>query len=258
MNCHICGAESQEFFRKKILSRYEVPYFKCPNCDFIQTATPFWLEEAYHSSINMNDTGLAARNFRLTEILSPILFWFFRRDGLFLDYGAGYELLLMRDKGFNFVWSDQYSKTLFAQGFEASPGEKYEVVTAMEVFEHIESPMDLLKQLMEQTDNLIISTNLTDNIPDSKLPEWDYLCPEHGPHLSFYSLKAFHYIAATLGLNIYYGGRGLIVLCRKRRSRLLNFVLSLRHRYLLLLFELVKTRMSSKTISDHQIMTEKL
>ena len=37
---------------------------KCPKCGYVQTETPYWLEQAYVHAINRSDTGLLRRNAR--------------------------------------------------------------------------------------------------------------------------------------------------------------------------------------------------
>lgn len=52
MTCKICGKENKFIFKAKILKKYDVSYFHCENCGFLQTEEPHWLSEAYKSPIN--------------------------------------------------------------------------------------------------------------------------------------------------------------------------------------------------------------
>jgi len=45
MNCKICSSNSSHIFSHDVLKKYNVKYFKCENCGFIQTENPYWLEE---------------------------------------------------------------------------------------------------------------------------------------------------------------------------------------------------------------------
>lgn len=47
MTCKICGSETSQKFKAKILVKYDINYYHCENCGFLQTEEPFWLEEAY-------------------------------------------------------------------------------------------------------------------------------------------------------------------------------------------------------------------
>ncbi|RPI02481.1 MAG: glycosyl transferase group 1, partial [Ignavibacteriae bacterium] len=125
MNCKICGRTSSKIFRRIILNKYDVDYFQCSSCEFIQTEEPYWLEEAYRHSITTEDTGIVKRNILLAKRTSAVLFFWFHSYGQFLDYGGGYGLFvrLMRDAGFNFFWNDPFTENLFARGFEYHPGQ---------------------------------------------------------------------------------------------------------------------------------------
>lgn len=51
MKCSICFKENNILFKRLILNKYQVNYYKCTDCDFIQTEKPFWLKEAYNNAI---------------------------------------------------------------------------------------------------------------------------------------------------------------------------------------------------------------
>jgi len=55
----------------------------------MQVEEPFWLEEAYSSSINLSDTGYLVRNLFLAKRLTVVLYFIFGRNAKFLDYGGG-------------------------------------------------------------------------------------------------------------------------------------------------------------------------
>src|SRR5436190_23438415 len=99
--CSISGDQMDLIFTKKILGKYDVEYFKCPKCGFIQTQKPFWLPEAYSSAITALDLGLASRNFDNRSRLEPLLWQLFDKKAKYVDIGGGYGLLtrLMRDIG---------------------------------------------------------------------------------------------------------------------------------------------------------------
>jgi len=74
MRCKLCNTETQEAFKAKIMFRYLVRYYYCPQCDFLCTEEPFWLEEAYTESINSSDTGILERNNQLAKTTSVLLY----------------------------------------------------------------------------------------------------------------------------------------------------------------------------------------
>ena len=118
--CRICTFSVSEVFSANLLKKYSVKYFQCSKCGYVQTEDPFWLEEAYYSSINDSDTGMMMRNLWHRNVTTTLIYFLFNTKGQFLDYGGGYGVFvrLMRDIGFDYYWQDKYRENLFAQGFE--------------------------------------------------------------------------------------------------------------------------------------------
>lgn len=151
MVCKICGSQSEEVFRARILRKYTVRYYYCDYCGFLQTEEPYWLNEAYSESISILDTGYVRRNIEASKTLTILLSIFFDKNKKFLDYGGGYGLLtrLMRDIGFDFYWYDIYTPNLFSRGFEHREGYNYEAITALEVFEHFANPINEIEIMLK-------------------------------------------------------------------------------------------------------------
>jgi glycosyltransferase involved in cell wall biosynthesis len=211
VKCHICKSESSKIFGAKVLGKYEVAYFECSNCGFIQTENSYWLEESYGSAITDLDVGLVSRNIKYSELLETVIKANFKCNGRFLDYAGGYGLFvrMMRDRGFNFFRQDRYCENLFAEHFDITdlePKPKFEAVTAFEVFEHLDNPLADIEGMLKYSDTLIFSTEL---IPDEEIKgpdDWWYFTPETGQHISFYSLKTLKFIAKSYSLNFYTAG----------------------------------------------------
>lgn len=230
MNCKICSSNSDYFANGKILCKYEIKYFKCRNCGFIQTEDPYWLNEAYTEAINKSDVGLVGRNLFLSNISKAVICAFFKVDEKFIDYGGGYGLYvrLMRDQGFDFYHYDKHCKNLFAVDFEAGKNNQYELLTAFEVFEHLVNPIDELEKMNLFSKNMLFTTEL---IP-SRIPnpdEWWYYGLDHGQHVSFYTEKSLSIIAKKLSLNLYSNGKSFHLLTSLEIPSLLFKVLS-RHK----------------------------
>lgn len=202
-------------FESTILGKYEGVYFQCPICHFLQVATPSWLGEAYKEAINLCDTGILARNNRLSEITALIIYYFFDQSGVFVDYAGGYGIFtrLMRDVGFDYYWCDKYSQNVLAKGFEYKDNQKIELLTAFEVLEHLEDPFQDLDQMTTISRNLLFSTELLPS-PLPSPEQWWYYGIEHGQHISFYTEETLHYIANHYGLT-YYNICGLHLLTEK-------------------------------------------
>lgn len=197
MKCKICGeTDTKEIFEGKILGKYSVKYYFCENCEHLQTEEPYWLDEAYSYSITDQDTGVMKRNLDNTVKTTSVIASFFDIEAKFLDFAGGYGVFtrLMRDNGFDFYWADKYSKNLFARGFEAIEGIKYELLTAFEILEHLNYPMDEIEKMFNYSDNIFFTqTLLPDPLPN--LGFWWYYAPESGQHVSFYTNKTLDFIA---------------------------------------------------------------
>lgn len=227
MICKICSNETEPFARARILNKYDIQYYKCPQCGFIQTEDPYWLSEAYSEAINRSDIGLLARNLDLSKTTKSVLIFQFDSNKKFLDYGAGYGVFVrvMRDIGFEFYWMDKYAENIFAKDFEADENEKYELLTAYEVFEHLDNPAEEMEKMLKYSDNILFSTFLVpSNYP--KPDEWWYYATDHGQHISLYSKKSLETLAKKFGLNFYTNGKNFHLFSKKKKNNFIFKIIS--------------------------------
>lgn len=222
MSCKICGQTSSLFSVNTILEKYQISYYRCDHCGFVQTQEPYWLDESYSDVINSSDIGLIGRNLIQAELSSTVISFFFNQREEFLDYGGGYGLFvrLMRDKGYNFYLHDPQCENLFAKTFEIQlPTDiKYNLLTAFEVFEHLVDPLAEIEQMMQFSPNIFFSTAL---LPKSspKPSDWWYYGLEHGQHVSIYSRESLNYMAKRLGVRVFSNGRSHHLLSNKKISQ---------------------------------------
>jgi|LakMenEpi03Aug12_release.lakeMendotaPanAssembly.Ray.scaffolds.fasta_scaffold16296_10 glycosyltransferase involved in cell wall biosynthesis len=220
MKCKVCDSQSNYFATAQILNKYDISYFQCSNCGFIQTEEPYWLEEAYSNAIAMSDVGLVFRNLMFSDITSKLIFNFFDHQSKFLDYGAGYGLFvrLMRDNGFDFYWFDKFCNNLFAQSFEinldAAENNGFEIVTAFEVFEHLIDPSIELENLLKISSTILFSTELLP-VSNPKPNDWWYYVLHEGQHISIYTHHSLRILAERYDLNFYSNGSSLHLLTKK-------------------------------------------
>ncbi len=193
-------------FTTKVLQKYDVDYFQCPSCEFIQTEDPYWLAEAYASPMNLSDTGILVRNVSYSRVTSLLLLLVYGKHKKYLDYAGGYGVFtrLMRDLGFDFYWYDPYTTNLMSKGFEYQPGleGRITLLTTFESFEHFADPLAEVKKMLSIAPNLIFSTQLVPD-PVPKPGQWWYYSPEHGQHVAFYRRKTLQRIAEHFGLYLY-------------------------------------------------------
>ena len=251
VNCKICNELMEYVFSAVVLSKYPVKYYRCGNCEYICTEQAYWLNEAYRSSINISDTGIMQRNVDLSKISSLVIYFFFDKKGVFLDYAGGYGIFvrMMRDIGFDFYWMDKYSENLVARGFEGKHEVKYELLTSFESFEHFEHPIKEIEEMLCISDSILFSTDLYSGVaPDPKT--WDYYGLNHGQHISFYSYKTLHYISRKYGIKLYSNGKNFHIFTSKKINQLIFVILRVLNKIGFSL--LVKKCMKTKIIYDYK------
>lgn len=199
-----------------VLSKYLGSYCHCADCECLFVEQPMWLEEAYEEALNVYDTGAVSRTLTMGPLLAGILALHCESDGPYLDFAGGYGLLAryMRDIGFDYFWTDEFAKNLFARGFEGSLDTNYVAVSAFELFEHLPDPVDLLERLGKITDTIVFSTELWAGKPPE--PDvWRYYGFEHGQHVIFYSARALGILADRFGYHFFSDGHAVHVLTKR-------------------------------------------
>ena len=205
MKCRICGSDSALFGEARVLDRHPAQYYRCETCGFMQVGDPYWLPEAYSDAITRSDIGLLGRNIQMSAYSRRLLRTCLDPNGKFIDYGGGYGVFvrLMRDSGFDFYRYDPLCTNMFAEGFDAGQGQTYALLTAWEVFEHLQDPLQEIEKMASFSRNLLFSTVLLPQ-PPRPLDDWWYYGLEHGQHISFYTEEALRRIAGRFGLRLHY------------------------------------------------------
>ncbi len=210
--CKICRKRAQFLFSGTALHKYTAKYYKCMECDFLFIENHHWLDEAYGDAIANLDVGVVQRNINFSSIVPDIIEGYFDKGRKFLDFAGGYGLFvrMMRDKGLDFYRQDRYCQNIFAKRFDIKdlePGNReFELITAFEVFEHMENPMEQISKLFTMTDTIVFSTEIqpSDNI--KSVDDWWYFIPETGQHISFFSEKSLNILAYNIGGVFYTDG----------------------------------------------------
>jgi len=169
----------------------------------MQTESPYWLDEAYSTAISRLDVGIMQRNVVNCEVTCAILNQLFPKATRMVDFGAGHGAFvrMMRDRGFNFFWSDLHASNDYARGFEHVEGTTYNLLTAFEVLEHLVDPVAEFERLSNLADNIFVSTALVPE-PAPALPDWWYYAPLSGQHVSFFTPKALQALAARFSRSL--------------------------------------------------------
>ena len=262
IKCPICSGMMKTCFTAQVLDKYPAQYEVCTACGFLRAHEPHWLEEAYSSAIAAADTGLVMRNIALSRKLAGVLYWIMgeRGKGIYLDAAGGYGILvrLMRDLGFDFYWADKYCENILAPGFEYSPsfGECH-AVTAMEVLEHVTNPVAFVEETLELSGAqiLLFTTELYEG-PPPQPDAWWYYSFATGQHIGFYQRRTLQALGTRLGLK-FTSANGLHILSKMPINEGLLRMVTNRWASRFLPW-LIGRRLGSKTMSDHQLMLQKI
>lgn len=221
-DCLICGGPTRVVFTARVRGSVDTALAQCTACEFVSLDEAAGLEHAREHGPVAADTGMVARTLGLLPSLASLLPLFARPEEPILDYGAGSGLLVrcLRDAGFRCWWHDPFAANIHARGFEAAfgTGTRFPVVVAIEVIEHLRSPLRTLDSLVAETgaSTFVLSTQLFDGSTPPP-PSWWYYDFESGQHVSFFNRRAMSELASRLGMR-YVESRPLHVLTRESLS----------------------------------------
>jgi len=210
----LCGGSTQFRFTRTILGSLECGYHECTSCRGLQTDTPTWLDRSYSAEFHGLGLESAARSI-WSQALVAYLFRVLGARGKILDFGGGVGLLcrLLRDIGHDAYLFDIYSTNIYAQGFAGEPEANYAMVTAFEVFEHFAHPLEDASKLFQgRPDFVVVGTGLY----RGQGSDWDYLFPDPGQHVFFWSAGAHRWLAKQLGYHVVTVGKTITVYSRAK------------------------------------------
>lgn len=228
--CVVCGEYLTNREKVKVLGKYDTTITHCGSCGFTSLNNVTWLDEAYSNVIANTDTGLVARNLYVGRKILLLLRYLDNFKGNYLDIAGGYGLLvrLMRDRGLNYYWTDEYCENIFAKQFDIKDfKDKVDFISAIEVLEHIDNPIDFIRSNMDGygAEFFMCTTLLYQGNEPPRSEDWWYYCLNTGQHISFYSRTTLKRIAFELDLHVY--SNGIFHLFSKRRlnSTALKFIM---------------------------------
>lgn len=208
--CRLCGSTTRlnSIESLTVLHNYSSSLDECSSCGYFQLSNPeAWLEEAYSSTLNQCDTGIAQRNLKCSRICLYTHFIIrlsHKSNFSHLDLAGGSGLLvrLLRDYGISAFWHDPYMNNIFANGFESTSSEidEYTLISAFEALEHTLSPFEFLKNASLNSSNYIFSTQI---FPQeiNIVAQSPYLGLSHGQHIGFFTTSCIDYLASKHNLH---------------------------------------------------------
>lgn len=217
MNCKICDSPADEVFKKQVLFKYDVAYFRCKACGFVFTEEPYWLDEAYGKyPVSPYDVSSPSRAMMHVRTVERFMRKWVSPDAICVDYGGGTGMLsrLLRDRGYNFYRFDPHCENIYMPYFDWSQQDqrqKVGFVTSLEVFEHFVEPVAEVKKVTDLSDLILFSTGIA---PEWELEKWFYLIPECGQHVALWSKQSLEKVARMFGMHFYTNGINLHVFSR--------------------------------------------
>jgi 2-polyprenyl-6-hydroxyphenyl methylase/3-demethylubiquinone-9 3-methyltransferase len=228
--CKICGNKST-FFGQVDFNKHcdevrsgklppagiPVTYLRCTACGFLFTRDfDAWShadfgEKIYNAEYAFVDPDFAERRPAANASYIAHNFGIHRQKIRILDYGGGEGRMmdLLRAEGFRLV--NTYDP--FSSKHNVSDGQKYDLITAFEVFEHVPDPVatmrDITKRLKPES-MLLFSTLLQpEDLAQTGLGWW-YAGPRNG-HISLHSKLSLALLLKKSGLTLASAHQGLHV-----------------------------------------------
>lgn len=174
-----------------------VPYYRCRNCEFL--FTPYfdsWSLDDFNTSIYNDDYHLVdpeAIEVRPRRTAQRLMELFPGRT--ILDYGGGngFTAYLLRNYGFSAQTYDP-----FEIEFQRRPTETFDVVSCVEVLEHVVDPQTVVADIVsfvKPNGWVRFTTHLQPEGVDSN---WWYIGPRNG-HISLFSKKSLDLLWQGVG-----------------------------------------------------------
>jgi len=213
--CPVCGGAVRAIGHQQVLGSHRAEYIACASCGSVAVVDPTWLDQAYGQAIADSDVGLVQRSVSTAESVAALA-RSARIPGPYLDFGGGEGLLvrLLRNRGLDFRWYDPMATNRFARGWDSEPVGRFGIVTAVEVVEHLTDPVATIRELLDLTDVLVLSTFLVPE-PAPAPGTWWYYTPDTGQHVTFFSERGLQVTADALGVHLA-SRANLHVLSRRR------------------------------------------
>jgi 2-polyprenyl-3-methyl-5-hydroxy-6-metoxy-1,4-benzoquinol methylase len=216
-NCPIC----KSFKRIKYIVKYKVPIVTCEKCDLTYTTKqPKNFNDVYSQDDYLKKSILSydkTRKYRIKRFgLERIkILKKYKKKGKLLDFGCGTGWFLEGAKkhydSYGVEYSDSIRKWLLKKlnintfkTLESIKGNKFDIITAFDVIEHVSDPLLLLKNLkknLKKNGIILIYTPNFDSLGFSYLGiKNNLLCPPN--HLFYFNKSSFDYMCKKVNLKI--------------------------------------------------------
>ncbi|MBK5251728.1 MAG: class I SAM-dependent methyltransferase [Peptostreptococcaceae bacterium] len=198
--CKICGSETRDLYDTQMKDRYHI----CPVCKYI-----FLDNGGYVSSEDEKERYLEHNNSYENEgyrsflegFLDEAVFPYGKNFDRALDFGSGPEPVLsriMREK--HGIKTDICD--LYFSPEKVYLDNKYDLIVATEVFEHLKEPVDTIKELSKclKTDGLLSVMTLFHYNDDESFLGWHYRRDK--THIGFFMSKTLEKLGELANLRL--------------------------------------------------------
>ncbi|WP_241761410.1 class I SAM-dependent methyltransferase [Sulfurimonas gotlandica] len=178
-------------------------YHRCLECDYVFMDEKFYLDAGLEKKhYDNHDNNLESLGYvkmfekLIDEFVTPNA----KEIKTALDFGCGegevLPILLERTS----ISCDSYDLFYFPD--KAYENKKYDLICSTEVIEHLNNPLDTLKELLLHLnkDGYLLLMTYFHPSDDEKFLKWFYI--KDVTHIGFFSLKTFEHLASELNLQI--------------------------------------------------------
>lgn len=202
MKCKICGSETEKIYHP----RWGHKYHYCKYCDFIAKDESELISQEEELQIyNQHNNSIEDPKYvaYFYKFLKEAVFEYTSEGKSGFDFGSGpspvLAELLKKNHGYTM---DIYDKFYSTQ--KVYLNQKYDLVTATEVVEHLTNPVEyfeLFAGLLKEKGVLSVMT-LFHKCDEEHFWNWHYIRDKS--HISFYTSKTMQTIAEQVGLKVIY------------------------------------------------------
>ena len=182
MKCYLCNSSSFNLIKKGVRDNNDLSVLSCNNCGLISLDSFNHIDENFYENSNMHSTKVDISNWlketekddnrRYLYLLEKI------KNKKILDFGAGNGGFLFKAKEvandvfgiepeIQFKSFFKKNKLKILKSLEDLNDEKFDLITAFHVFEHLKDPLDILKNLkphLAEKGQIIIEVPNSDDV----------------------------------------------------------------------------------------------
>lgn len=197
--CKICSHDTIKIQDPKTAKIYH----KCHRCDYIFLDESFYVDnerEKKNYDKHNNDFNSLGYVAMFEDLIEEFIAGGDKDIKTALDFGCGRGAVLSILLEKNSTLCDNYDKFYFPH--KIYKDKKYDLIVSTEVIEHLENPLEVLKELLLHVEDggYLLLMTIFHPSNDDKFFKWWYI--RDVTHIGFFNLKTFEYIADMLNLKV--------------------------------------------------------